>query len=192
MAKKDKPQKSPLLNENTVRRFMRLANIQQLSEGFVADLAETEELDEEIGQETEEEIVPEEVVSEEEMMDDDEGGSAEISPEAAQAIVDLAASLEASGALEDDAEDDMEDADDNMEDADDDMEDADEDIEDADDDMDELEEELSGLGIEIVDDQNLQEQVRKRVIARLLKEKKAQEKAELVDNLVNKIFDRLK
>jgi len=110
-------------------------------------------------------------------------GDAEITPEAAQAIVDLAAQLEASGALEDagageevEAEIEMSDDGDEVE---------EEEIE-------ELDEALAKLGIEVVDDNKLQETVRKRVIARLLKEKKAQERNKRVDALADRIFARLR
>jgi hypothetical protein len=110
-------------------------------------------------------------------------GDAEITPEAAQAIVDLAAQLEASGALEDagageevEAEIEMSDDDGEME---------EEEIE-------ELDEALAKLGIEVVDDKKLQETVRKRVIARLLKEKKEQQRAKQIDRLADRIFARLK
>ena len=110
-------------------------------------------------------------------------GDAEITPEAAQAIVDLAAQLEASGALEDagageEVEAEIEMSDDGGE-----MEE--EEIE-------ELDEALAKLGIEVVDDKKLQETVRKRVIARLLKEKKEHQRAKQIDRLADRIFARLK
>ncbi len=135
---------------------------------------------------TEDELGAEDHVADEEADELDaeaSEGDAEITPEAAQAIVDLAAQLEASGALEDagageevEAEIEMSDDGDEVE---------EEEIE-------ELDEALAKLGIEVVDDNKLQETVRKRVIARLLKEKKAQERNKRVDALADRIFARLR
>ena len=243
---KNKKSKS-LLNEATVRRMMKLADIPELSDNFLAeehwgdkgpkrageggdherrrkdvDGVETEagegpdghydvymgpeggnrgddskthpghkdymkeDDDEEKLRATEDELGKEDHEADEEADELDaeaSEGDAEITPEAAQAIVDLAAQLEASGALEDagageevEAEIEMSDDGDEME---------EEEIE-------ELDEALAKLGIEVVDDKKLQETVRKRVIARLLKEKKEQQRAKQIDRLADRIFARLK
>lgn len=231
---KNKKSKS-LLNEATVRRMMRLADIPELSESFFSEDSKAHEYsrEEEDGVEkragedkygdykdymddtdekkgddssthpgrkdymkeedaedeleaTEEDLGAEDEVADEEGAELDaeaSGGDAEITPEAAQAIVDLAAQLEASGALEDagageEVEAEIEMSDDGGE-----MEE--EEIE-------ELDEALAKLGIEVVDDKKLQETVRKRVIARLLKEKKEHQRAKQIDRLADRIFARLK
>ena len=232
---KNKKSKS-LLNEATVRRMMRLADIPELSESFFSEDSKAHEYsrEEEDGVEkragedkdghykdymgpeggnkgddsktdpghkdymkeeseeeselraTEDELGKEDHEADEEADELDaeaSEGDAEITPEAAQAIVDLAAQLEASGALEDagageEVEAEIEMSDDGGE-----MEE--EEIE-------ELDEALAKLGIEVVDDKKLQETVRKRVIARLLKEKKEHQRAKQIDRLADRIFARLK
>jgi len=107
MAKNKKPQKN-LLKENAVRRFMKLAEIDNLSNQFVTHhyLDEEDEADE-VEAEVEAEV--EEVPAEEEVEGEAEVAEMpEITPEAAQAIVDFAASLEASGAVENGAEEEAE------------------------------------------------------------------------------------
>ncbi len=243
---KNKKSKS-LLNEATVRRMMKLADIPELSDSFIAeewgskgpkrageggdheyrrkdvdgvetkagegprghykvDMDNTGEkegddssthpghkdyMKEESEEESELHATEDELGAEDHEADEEADeldaeaseGDAEITPEAAQAIVDLAAQLEASGALEDagageevEAEIEMSDDGDEVE---------EEEIE-------ELDEALAKLGIEVVDDKKLQETVRKRVIARLLKEKKSQERNKRVDALADRIFARLR
>jgi len=112
-------------------------------------------------------------------------GDAEITPEAAQAIVDLAAQLEASGALEGgeeevEAEVEMSDVG------------GEEEVEiEGEEEIEELEEALAKLGIEVIDDKKLNEAVRKRVIARLRKEKRAQMQEAKVNKIADRIFARL-
>lgn len=247
--------KKSLLNEATVRRFMKLADIPELTDNFLSEESKSEEdwggdkdddhrrmgpdghkhkigdvgggkygagghyedfkqpyggdkgdesethpghkdydgkkLEEDDDEEklraTEDELGAEDREADEEADELDaeaSEGDAEISPEAAQAIVDLAAQLEASGALEDagageeiEAEVEMTDDGDEME---------------AEEEVEELDEALAKLGIEVVDDKKLQETVRKRVIARLMKEKKAKENEKRIDQLAERIFNRLR
>ena len=148
-------------------------------------LAYMQEEDEEAELEaTEDELGAEDEVADEEADELDAEpatGEAEITPEAAQAIVDLAASLEASGALEGEVE-------------------AEEEVAvadigggefEAEEEVEEIEEALTKLGIEVVDDHLINEAVRKRVVARLLKEKKARDKERTINTLVDNIFVRL-
>ena len=231
---KNKKSKS-LLNEATVRRMMKLADIPELSDGFVRevwgkdadefkrkeedgvetragdvgghykdyedDTGEKEgdessthpgrrdymkEEDEESELEaTEDELGAEDSIADEEGAELDAEateGEAEITPEAAQAIVDLAASLEASGALADaGASEDVE-----VE-----MTDDGEEVE-AEEGVEDLEEQLAKLGIEVVDDRVINERVRKRVLARLLKEKKTKQRDKTLNTLTDRIFARLR
>ena len=142
---------------------------------------------------TEDELGAEDEVADEEGAELDaeaSGGDAEITPEAAQAIVDLAAQLEASGALEGgeeevEAEVEMSDVDGEVE--------AEEEVEldEGDDQLKGLEEALATLGIEVIDDKKLNEAVRKRVIARLRKEKRAKAQEAKVNQIADRIFARL-
>mgnify|MGYP003651208578 CR=1 FL=1 len=136
--------------------------------------------------------------AEDEMDDamDDADAGAEITPEAAQAIVDLAAQLEASGAL-DDAEDEAEvEAEMELSEEEEFMEAKEATVEESEDkQIDGLSEALQALGIEIVDDaadKELHESVRQRVIARLSEQKKAQEKEAKINKLADRILARLK
>jgi len=229
---KNKKSKSPL-NEATVRRMMKLADIPELSESFFnekqgydaeedeslgmrrgpeRDYEESEEdrredsygkwgkrdkedrgtsLEEDEHEEeelhaTEDELGAEDDVADEEASELDAEapaeGAAEITPEAAQAIVDLAASLEASGALEG-AEAEVE--------GEAEMEAGAEEVE-AGEELEDLEEQLAKLGIEVVDDRAINEAVRKRVLARLLKEKKTQQRDKTLNTLTDRIFARLR
>lgn len=139
---------------------------------------------------TEDELGAEDEVADEEASELDAGaseGEAEITPEQAAAVVelapviaDLAASLEAGGAVEGgevEVEAEIEDlGGDEME---------------AEEEVEEIEESLAKLGIQVVDDNTINETVRKRVVARLLKEKRAQDKERTVNKLVDNIFARL-
>jgi len=229
---KNKKSKS-LLNEATVRRMMKLADIPGLSESFFSEewsgkkddrhpggpythekvgtqededkvsyedptsaageerrkAAGLEEADEEDELDaTEGELGKEDDIADEEGAELDaeaSGGDAEITPEAAQAIVDLAAQLEASGALEGgeeevEAEVEMSDVG------------GEEEVEiEGEEEIEELEEALAKLGIEVIDDKKLNEAVRKRVIARLRKEKRAQMQEAKVNKIADRIFARL-
>jgi hypothetical protein len=232
---KNKKSKS-LLNEATVRRMMRLADIPELSESFFSEDSKAreyrrEEEDgvekragegpdghydaymgpeggnkgddssthpgrkdyEEVNEEDELDAVEGELGHEDDVADEEgaeldaeaSGGDAEITPEAAQAIVDLAAQLEASGALEGgeeevEAEVEMSDVG------------GEEEVEVEDEEEFEgLEEALAKLGIEVIDDKKLNEAVRKRVIARLRKEKRAQMQEAKVNKIADRIFARL-
>jgi hypothetical protein len=231
---KNKKSKS-LLNEATVRRMMRLADIPELSESFFNETEgykdrEDDHLGAEDGPEgdkeqsfkdrrddaygkwgkrgeedrgtsleedehEEEEIdaMGDELGAEDDIADEEgaeldaeaSGGDAEITPEAAQAIVDLAAQLEASGALEGgeeevEAEVEMSDVG------------GEEEVEiEGEEEIEELEEALATLGIEVIDDKKLNEAVRKRVIARLRKEKRAQMQEAKVNKIADRIFARL-
>ena len=224
--------KKSLLNEATVRRMMRLADIPELSESFFSEDSKAHEykrkeedgvekragedeygdykaymddtgekkgddssthpgrkdyVKEESEEESELDATQGELGKEDDIADAEAdeldaeaaGGDAEITPEAAQAIVDLAAQLEASGAVEGGEE----------------LEAAEvEDIggeEVVADEVEEIEEALSRLGIEVVEDQVINEVVRKRVVSRLLKEKRARDKERTVNKLVDNIFARL-
>ena len=204
MAKKKKPQKS-LLSEHAVRRMMKLAEIDSLSNQFVSNtyLDEQDEEDEVEDLEATEAPVDDMGPPEEAPVDDiapegGEGEMPEMTPEAAEAIVDLAASIEASGALEGEGEGEMdmdmgggEDmapvGDVGLED-----EDDVEELAEADD-TEELEEQLKTLGIEVIDDSpaKLKEAVYKRVVNRLLTEKKKVAQSKKVDRMVNRIFTRI-
>ena len=239
---KNKKSKS-LLNEATVRRMMRLADIPELSESFFSedskaheyrreeedgvekragedkyghykdymddtgekkgddssthpgrkDYMKEEDDDEEKLHATEDELGAEDHEADEEADELDaeaSEGDAEITPEAAQAIVDLAAQLEASGALEGgeeevEAEVEMSDVDGEVE--------AEEEVEldEGDDQLNGLEEALATLGIEVIDDKKLNEAVRKRVIARLRKEKRVKAQEAKVNQIADRIFARL-
>ena len=227
MARNKKPQKT-LLHESSIRRFMKLADIPELSESFFnekqgyddeedeslgmrtgkeADKEQSEKdrrddsygkwgkRDETLAEEdeeaelhaTEDELGAEDEVADEEAAELDAAppaeGDAEITPEAAQAIVDLAAQLEASGAVEGaEVEAEVEDIGGELE--------AEEEVEDLEE-FKGLEEALAGLGIEVVEDRKLNETVRKRVVRRLLKEKRAREREKTVNTLVDNIFARL-
>jgi len=109
-------------------------------------------------------------------------GEAEITPEAAQAIVDLAAQLEASGALADAGAGEEVEAEVEMTDDGDEVEAEVEDLEEA----------LAKLGIQVLDDRVINETVRKRVVARLLKEKKANQREKTLNKLTDRIFARLR
>jgi len=235
---KNKKSKS-LLNEATIRRMMKLADIPELSDGFVNEVWGSDEheykREDEAGVETkagdvgghykdyeddtgekegddssthpgrkdymkeedaedeleatEDELGAEDEVADEEGAELDAeasgGGDAEITPEAAQAIVDLAAQLEASGVLEGgeeevEAEVEMSDVDGEEE----------AEVEDEEE-FEGLEEALAKLGIEVIDDKKLNEAVRKRVIERLRKEKRAQMQEAKVNKIADRIFARL-
>ena len=252
MAPKKKPQKS-LLNEGTIRRMMKLADIPELSDSFIAETTKGERtesgelayedpsrgerittgkhrgeiayadpskgekittghtkgeeaygspskgehkkggglayMEEESEEESELHATEDELGAEDEVADEEGAeldaepatGEAEITPEAAQAIVDLAASLEASGALEGEAEAEEEVA----------VADIGGGEVEAEEEVEEIEEALTKLGIEVVDDRLINETVRKRVVARLLKEKKARDKERTINTLVDNIFARL-
>ena len=139
---------------------------------------------------TEDELGAEDEVADEEGAELDAEaaeGEAEITPEQAAAVVelapviaDLAASLEAGGAVEgDEVEVEAE------------IEDVGGDEVEAEEEVEEIEESLVKLGIQVVDDRTINETVRKRVVARLLKEKRAQDKERTVNKLVDNIFARL-
>ena len=181
--------KKTLLNENSIRRFMKLAEIDGLSDQFVAKNfmnEEDEELemksdDGEVGMDAEMEggeveMDPDD--GEVEMDAEMEGGEveAEISPEAAEAIVDLAAQLENAGVggeVEDEVEMPVEDEEEEM------MEDQD-------------------LGIDMVNEENdedLMEALTKRVMKRLshkrsLHEAK-QKKAKRLEEVADRVWDRI-
>jgi hypothetical protein len=197
MAKKTK---KPLLNEGTVRRMMKLAEIDSLSDQFIGQSYVTEEEDEFADDEEEVDIADDEGGDEEIEIDDveaevpeDEGleGEVTITDEEAQDIIDLAAKLEdaVGGGAEDTGEEEME-----ME-----LEPASEEFPEEEPEGEEFEDEeeespasrvyenelyeaaLRGLQIDLVDDQNekaaavLQEvksRIYKRVVDRLLKENK--------------------
>jgi len=235
--------KKSLLNEATVRRMMKLADIPELSESFFSetgakdkgesrgdlgkdpddpearDYTGTREGDKTVSgasaygrspsrgdkrqgggraymqeDDAEEDALEDELGAEDEIADEEgaeldaeaSGGDAEITPEAAQAIVDLAAQLEASGALEGgeeevEAEVEMSDVDGEEEEV---------EVEDEEE-FEGLEEALAKLGIEVIDDKKLNEAVRKRVIARLRKEKRAQVQEAKVNKIADRIFARL-
>jgi hypothetical protein len=232
---KNKKSKS-LLNEATVRRMMKLADIPELSESFFSETTKGERTaDDELAyedpskgeritqgdtvgekayvgpskgekkeggglaymqEEDEEEDALEDELGAEDHIADEEAdeldaeaseGDAEITPEAAQAIVDLAAQLEASGALEGgeevvDAEAEVEMSDVGGE----------EEVEiEGEEEIEELEEALAKLGIEVIDDKKLNEAVRKRVIARLRKEKRVKAQEAKVNQIADRIFARL-
>ena len=89
--------KKSLLNENSIRRFMKLAEIDGLSDQFVAKnyISEEDEMDvEDEMPEVEMDAEMDAEMEAEPEMEADAGVEAEISPEAAEAIVDLAAQLE--------------------------------------------------------------------------------------------------
>ena len=195
MAKKKKPQKS-LLSEHAVRRMMKLAEIDSLSNQFVSNtyLDEQDEEDEVEDLEATEAPVDDMGPPVEAPVDDiapegGEGEMPEMTPEAAEAIVDLAASIEASGALEGEGEAEM---DMDMGGGEDMAPVGDVGLEDEDD-AEELEEQLKTLGIEVIDDSpaKLKEAVYKRVVNRLLTEKKKVAQSKKVDRMVNRIFTRI-
>ena len=115
--------KKTLLEEGSVRHFMKLASLQPLAEEFVSDLYK-EEVVEEAADETEEvaeaveadtaevvdEDVTEEVVSEEEPAPemDMEAEELSITPEEAEILVKLGQKIAAAGTEEAPAEDEME------------------------------------------------------------------------------------
>ena len=201
--------KKSLLNESAVRRFMKLAEIDTLSDQFIGQHYIPE-------QDEEEEVAVDEMPVDDAPVDDApvdempgeeaaEGGEAEITPEAAEAIVDLAAQLEASGAVDAGAEAEVEEvpAEEEMieepgarrrvyEEKDDETPVAQQKIQEED--TDELEEQLSGLGIEVVDDtaqQSIKETVYKRVMERLQNEQKKEQREKMVDKLVEGVFARI-
>jgi hypothetical protein len=238
---KNKKSKS-LLNEATVRRMMKLADIPELSDNFLAEEAyewhkggdsktrpgEKDDDDsagdkgargdtdysghgdradddssthpgrkdyEEVNEEDELDAVEGELGHEDDVADEEgaeldaeaSGGDAEITPEAAQAIVDLAAQLEASGALEGGEEEVEAEAEVEMSDV-----GGEEEVEiEGEEEIEELEEALAKLGIEVIDDKKLNEAVRKRVIARLRKEKRVKAQEAKVNQIADRIFARL-
>ena len=120
---------SKLLAENTIRRFMKLANVETMTDHFISENFKEENLEEEIDEteeineeeeldEPEEAEMPDMEPGEEEMeMDlgepemDDEPGAADMSltEEEAQLLISLGERLSAAmGEEEDDMEDDME------------------------------------------------------------------------------------
>ena len=149
------------------------------------DFMQEDEHEEEELHATEDELGAEDDVADEEA--DELGaeaseGEAEITPEAAQAIVDLAAQLEASGALADAGAGEEVEAEVEMTDDGDEVEAEVEDLEEA----------LAKLGIDVVDDAAINEAVRKRVVARLLKEKRANQREKTLNTLTDRIFARLR
>ena len=220
--------KKSLLNESAVRRFMKLAEIDTLSDQFIGQHYLPEQDDEE-----EEEMPVDDMSVDDAPVDDapvddmpvDDapvgGAEAEITPEAAEAIVDLAAQLEASGAVGGDEVDDMPVDDMPVDDMPGDemavdgvpgeeetmdepgsrrkkvyekkvvKEDEKEVV--KEDDTEELEEQLKALGIEIIDDspRALKEAVYKRVIKRLRNEQKKARRDKMVDKLVEGVFVRI-
>jgi len=210
--------KKSLLNESAVRRFMKLAEIDTLSDQFIGQHYLPEQDDEE-----EEEMPVDDMPVDDAPVDDMpvddapvEGAEAEITPEAAEAIVDLAAQLEASGAVGGDEVDDMPVDDmpgDEM--AVDEVPGEEEMMDEPgsrrkkvyekkvvkedekevvkEDDTEELEEQLKALGIEVIDDspRALKEAVYKRVIKRLRNEQKKARQDKMVDKLVEGVFARI-
>ena len=225
MAKNRKPQKS-LLNESTIRRMMKLAEIPALAEGFFNEDygkgGDTKKGDEDEGgdkaygapkkgeeettsgkkrgtkkgdeayknesmfaeedEEAELDATEAELGAEDEVADEEGAeldaeapaaeGEAEITPEAAEAIIDLAAQLEATGAAEGgevEAEEVVDDMGGEEFEA--------EEIEEIEEDI--FEAALRGMGVEVIDDRaarlnEVKRKVYKKVIARLLKESKPQ------------------
>jgi len=189
--------KKSLINESAVRRFMKLAEIDTLSDQFIGQHYIPEQDEEEEVEGVEE--MPADEAPVEEMPADEapvEGGEAEITPEAAEAIVDLAAQLEASGAVGGEEVEEMPveevPGEEEM------MEEPgkrrvyQEEV--VEEDTDELEEQLAGLGIEVVDDtaqQSIKETVYKRVMKRLQNEQKKAQQEKMVDKLVEGVFARI-
>ena len=175
--------KKSLLNESSVRRFMKLAEIDSnLSDLFVSKNFMNEEEEMEMDAEME--------MGDEPEMEMDDGVEAEITPEAAQAIVDLAAQLE-------DAVDDAEDAKMGEEPEMDAMQESD-DLEEGYGKMKKkkMMEEDDDLGVDLVnEDEDLTEALVARVMNRLAEKRSLHEakvkKAERIQEVADRVWDRI-
>lgn len=199
--------KNPLLKESAVRRFMKLAELNDLSDHFVGQNYITEE---------EEEMEMDVKLDDDDMGTDDVGDEpeAEVTPEEAEVIVALGDRLKASGVTGEggddmDDMDDMDDDDDEPVDMDDDDDDDMEDLEemyskkkkmyeDDDEDDDEDDVQLESLDVEVLDDSVLKEALYKRVVQRLAETSKRRKLAENKkknladqDKLVERILARI-
>lgn len=192
--------KNPLLKESAVRRFMKLAELNDLSDHFVGQNYITEE---------EEEMEMDVKLDDDDMGTDDVGDEpeAEVTPEEAEVIVALGDRLKASGVTGEggDDMDDMDDDDDEPVDMDDDEDDDMEDLEEMyskkkkmyeDDDEDDVQ--LESLDVEVLDDSVLKEALYKRVVQRLAETSKKRKLAEsrkrksaTRDALVERILARI-
>ena len=192
--------KNPLLKESAVRRFMKLAELNDLSDHFVGQNYITEE---------EEEMEMDVKLDDDDMGTDDVGDEpeAEVTPEEAEVIVALGDRLKASGVADEggDDMDDMDDDDDEPVDMDDDDDDDMEDLEEMyskkkkmyeDDDEDDVQ--LESLDVEVLDDSVLKEALYKRVVQRLAETSKRRKLAEsrkrksaTRDALVERILARI-
>lgn len=202
--------KNPLLKESAVRRFMKLAELNDLSDHFVGQNYITEE---------EEEMEMDVKLDDDDMGTDDVGDEpeAEVTPEEAEVIVALGDRLKASGVTGEggDDMDDMDDDDDEPVDMDDDDDEPVDMDDDEDDDMEDLEEmyskkkkmyedddeddvQLESLDVEVLDDSVLKEALYKRVVQRLAETSKKRKLAEsrkrksaTRDALVERILARI-
>ena len=195
--------KNPLLKESAVRRFMKLAELNDLSDHFVSQNYITEE---------EEEMEMDVKLDDDDMGTGDVGDEpeAEVTPEEAEVIVALGDRLKASGVTGEggddmDDMDDMDDDDDEPVDMDDDDDDDMEDLEEMyskkkkmyeDDDEDDVQ--LESLDVEVLDDSVLKEALYKRVVQRLAETSKRRKLAENKkknladqDKLVERILARI-
>lgn len=177
--------KPSLLKESSVRRFMKLAELNDLSDHFVSQNYITEEEEEEMEMDVK-------LGDEEGMGDDMDAGEpeAEVTPEEAEVIVALGDRLKASGITTDGDEDvDMGD--------DEDVADMDTDAPDMGDDEDD-DMQLESLGLEVLDDGVIKEALYKRVVHRLAATNKRRKLAEnrkrksaSRDALVERIVSRI-
>jgi hypothetical protein len=147
--------KTSLLKESAVRRFMKLAELNGLSDHFVSQNYITEEEEEEVEMDFSASDAP---PAEADMGDEPE---AEITPEEASVIVSMGDRLKASG-ITGDEDVEMDDEDEDMGDEDVEMDDEDEDMGDEDEDL-----QLESLGLQILDDTVIKEALYKRVVQRL-------------------------
>jgi hypothetical protein len=151
--------KTSLLKESAVRRFMKLAELNGLSDHFVSQnyIAEEEEVEMDISGDdappADVDMDDEAVDMDDEAVDMDDEPEAEITPEEAKLLVSMGDRLKASGITGDeDMGDEAVDMDDEAVDMDDEEED---DVQ------------LESLGVEILDDTVIKEALYKRVVQRL-------------------------
>jgi len=158
--------KTSLLKESAVRRFMKLAELNGLSDHFVSQnyIAEEEEVEMDISGDdaptADVDMDDEAVDMDDEAVDMDDEPEAEITPEEAKLLVSMGDRLKASGITGD------EDMDDEAVDMDDEAVDMDDEAVDMDDEE-EDDVQLESLGVEIVDDTVIKEALYKRVVQRL-------------------------
>ena len=189
--------KKKLLEENTVRKFMKFANIGHLAESYLDEAGMYEEEEEE-GLPPEAGSMPDEILGvEDEMPDDEEGamdeaGKEELLAQVVQAVADtlgVEAEVQGAGEMapESDGMDDFTPADE-----------AGPEGEEMPAPEGEEEEEMMGdddevvEGIEVMDEDSIVQETVKRVTSRLKALKEAKKKEDLVESITSRIIDALR